>query len=63
MVRVYVNVQSLIIAKEQSYPSSWIGGAEHINCYLTQELWRLKPPFSLSLLGMEDVFSMQLCTW
>lgn len=44
-----VNVQSLIMAKEQSNPSSWIGGAEHVNCHLTQKLWRLKPLFSLSI--------------
>lgn len=47
-MRVYVNVQSLIMAKEQSCPSSWMGGMEHINHNLTQEIQRLKLPFALS---------------
>lgn len=48
VVKVYANVQSLIMAKEQSCPSSWMGGMKHINHYLTQELQRLKLPFALS---------------
>lgn len=48
VVRVYVNVQILTMAREQFCPSSWMGGMEHINHNLTQEIQRLKLPFALS---------------